>query len=663
VLLAIVGLGAFFRLYNLGGAAFRTDEGGFHEWCQMPISWRYICSHWFELIGDISGQFPFAPAFTKGFLDCFHLPASHFAVRLPSALWGILSIPIAFACGRELRGRWLGLGFAFMVAVNPFLIQATTESYYYPPMLAGVFVMLWVCLRVMAWAFQKVPLGRMFYAANATGFFLLAYSQPSGWSYLAMTSGTVAATVLWRCWQEKKILQVCPVVFASYLVIGLPLVFLPWALPQIRTVTTADHAKYVKRIFGEGTPIFQVLKQALTQWGWGAPFWRMVLNMSAILCGLLTVGLNRRRDWRYKYMLGLLLLGIVLFALSSKAIGGYGSSRHLAVYLPVYLLFITAGLFCVGEYGFSKIIKDGKHSAVLSFGLILLAGVPLLQPAWYCTQLTGKPVPYKVIKAWFDSHFAKGTPVLVDRWFEPWNELKSIYNSTNVHFTFTIPNEPSDVYLKYNWRNTVKDFFRKYPDAAYFELAKSYYDRPEVGPWDWPEHYFAQRVGITNEAGLKLRGLGLAYREDFYAANSNRMIVTVYYNTREDILKKVREDGQTTVVFYAAGWGYTKLWRQIQGDFRDWRVLESKEATLDVYNLESVDITRKMIVRAVAVNGAKRMEASNGSRYVFPQGQISEWGIENVMLKPGLNRVVLRKSGVDRGPSALLVADVRVLTQ
>jgi hypothetical protein len=323
----------------------------------------------------------------------------------------------------------------------------------------------------------------------------------------------------------------------------------------------------------------------------------------------------------------------------------------------VYLLFITAGLFCVGQYLFSKITKDGKHSAVLSFGILLLAGAPLLQPAWYCTQLTGKAVPYKVIKSWFDSHFAKGTPVLVDRWFEPWNELKSTYNSTNVHFTFTIPNEPADVYLKYNWRDTVKGFFQKYPDAAYFEIAKSYYDRPEVGPWDWPEHYFAQRVGITNEAGLKLRGLGLAYREDFYASNSNRMIVTVYYNTRDDILKKAREEGLKTVVLYAPGWGYTKLWRQIQGDFRDWRVLE-KESTLDVYNLLDAATNRTVVIRAVSLNGGKRVRASTGAECRFPQGQIDGWRIENVELKPGKNSLTL----TDAGPanSALLIEDVRI---
>ncbi|MEI6150308.1 MAG: hypothetical protein WCS01_14505 [bacterium] len=220
--------------------------------------------------------------------------------------------------------------------------------------------------------------------------------------------------------------------------------------------------------------------------------------------------------------------------------------------------------------------------------------MPLLQPAWYCTQLTGK---------------------------------------------------------------TGEAFFHKYPDAAYFEIAKSYYDRPEVGSWDWPEHYFSQRVGITNEAGLKLRRLGLAAREDFYAANSNRMIVTVYYNTREDILKKAREGGQTTVVLYAAGWGYTKLWRQIQGDFRDWRVLE-KESTLDVYNLLDAATNRTVVIRAVSLNGGKRVRASTGAEFRFPQGQIIEWRVENVGLKPGRNSLTLS----DAGPlnSALLLEDVRV---
>jgi hypothetical protein len=255
--------------------------------------------------------------------------------------------------------------------------------------------------------------------------------------------------------------------------------------------------------------------------------------------------------------------------------------------------------------------------------------------AWTATQLTGQPTPYKDIVRWMDTHLPSGTPVLVDRWFEPWNELK-VYNSTNVYFTFTIPNEPADVYLKHNWRQTAEQFFEKYPDAAYLEIAKSYWENPDIGPWNWPRQHFKQHVVLRNEAGLKLRDLGLLYRDDG-GIYTNRLIVEIFYNTREDILARARSAGEKTVALYGGGWGYTKLWQQTQ-DFRDWRVLESR-ATLDLYNLTEQPRTVTVRFTGVAVGGTKRMRIG-AQTFHCEANRLMEWMLAPITIQPGLNSLV-----------------------
>ena len=151
-----------------------------------------------------------------------------------------------------------------------------------------------------------------------------------------------------------------------------------------------------------------------------------------------------------------------------------------------------------------------------------------------------------------NSELPAGTLVLVDRWFDPWNELK-VYNSTNVFFTFTVPNEPISAYQQNRWRDTAKAFIEAHPGSVFLEIHKTYYDVPEVGDWSWPHEYFGQHQRIENTAGIQLRNWGLATRGDFYAANTNRLVVDIFYDSEEDVLNRWRAKGQALGVIPGEG--------------------------------------------------------------------------------------------------------------
>jgi hypothetical protein len=350
----------------------------------------------------------------------------------------------------------------------------------------------------------------------------------------------------------------------------------------------------------------------------------------------------------------------------------------VAFELPLYLSVLGFGVWHISAIPFvRRVIKSLLWRRVPVYGLAALAVALNIQPAWISTQLAGKPTPFKAVVRWCDTQLPRHTLVLVERWFDPWNELL-VHNSTNIVFTFTVPAEPQDVFERYNWPATAKAFFEKFPDAAYLEYCNS--ERARIGVvTNW---HFARQVAFTNVAGIKLAQMGVAYREDFYDAHTNRLITTLFYNTREDVIRHARAQGQTTLVLYGPEWGYVKLWQQLQ-DFRDWRILE-KQASLDVYNLTMSTNSVTLKIRGMALNGSKRVSAESGSLAKLGQAacggesggeyhdlsrakrdfrhlQLEEWALSDITLQPGLNKIVFSDSLWSSSKIPLLVDQIEVL--
>jgi len=438
--------------------------------------------------------------------------------------------------------------------------------------------------------------------------------------------------------------------------IGLPLLFMAWGLPYfLKDQLSPEGKANIKRIFGERqTPLASFVWILMKSASWGTLLLRagfLVVTGGLAIIGLVLNRIRSRRAWIITlFMLG----GFLIYYFSLIVTGAYYGQRHVAYELPLYLSVMAYGVWHVSAIPFvRRMIKSPVWRRVPAYGLAAIAVALSVQPAWICTQLTGKPTPYKEIARWCDTQLPPRTLVLVERWFDPWNELR-VHNSTNVYFTFTVPAEPPDVFERYNWPATAKEFFNHFPDAAYLEYANS--ERNRMGVVS--NVYFARSVTFTNRAGIKLAKYGVAYRDGFYDPATNRLITTIFYNTREDVIRHAREQGQTTLVLYDPSWGYVKLWQQLK-DFRDWRVLEG-QATLDVYNLMPQTNTVTLLIRGMAVNGAKRVRFGMLGQADFQNLQLAEWRIERVVLKPGLNQFILTDALWSVAKIPLLVDRVEV---
>jgi hypothetical protein len=92
------------------------------------------------------------------------LGSGEFALRLPSALAGIATVPVAWAIGRELAGRPAAIVTAALVAVNPLFVWYSQEARAY-----GLFVLTAALALLFFLRAQREPTPRLMSAFAAAG--------------------------------------------------------------------------------------------------------------------------------------------------------------------------------------------------------------------------------------------------------------------------------------------------------------------------------------------------------------------------------------------------------------------------------------------------------------------------------------------------------------
>ena len=127
LLLGIVLIGLFLRVYHLGTASIYNDEAitiyisklslpqllpAASQLDMNPPIYHFILHYWVALFGD-----------------------SEFAVRFLSVVFGVLAIPMTFVVGRQLFDDEVGLLGALILALSQFNIQQSQEVRMYSLML------------------------------------------------------------------------------------------------------------------------------------------------------------------------------------------------------------------------------------------------------------------------------------------------------------------------------------------------------------------------------------------------------------------------------------------------------------------------------------------------------------------------------------------------
>jgi hypothetical protein len=537
------------------------------------------------------------------------------------------------------------------VAFNSFAVYHSREAYVYAPILFGYFMYAAGLLDLRAQLLDgKTPRMKSL-VFFGFGIVFSCYSQVTG-AFIVATGAVYLFWLIWRC--RKKFTGQKPpfiTVFAVHALPVFPLLFVPWGYGALmkQILGVASTSKQGVDLSG-GNALFDT-PLMLLRMTWGTtPAALVLLALSIAAAG---IALAKTKDRRIGLLFFFVIFEVFVFVVTRPIAQATFEPRYLSGAFPFIAALLVDGLFRLPQ-----LIPAVKNKTAAGVFCTMIGVLFYSYPTFEVTQLTGKAIPYWDIVRWADANLGDRAPVLVDRWYEPWNEMRA-HPSTNAIFTFTVPNEPLENYLQFHWRDTAINFFSKFPDAAYLEIAKTYFDAPGVGPWTWPGEYFGHIHAITNQAGMVLRKWGVASRGDFYAPNTNRLVVTFFYNTREDMLGKFRKSGQPLHWLFAGGWGYEKsgpmeMFRLRTREFMDWRLI-NEEAKLELINLSASPQQATLTIGAVAAAGTKTVECSaGGNRQTFAGNQMTEWTM-SITLPPGSTTVTLRDPLWSSSPRPLFV--------
>ena len=156
-LAALTVAAAALRLSTLGLQSFWYDEAFTPVHVLHPSLWATLRS-------VVHSENTPPLWYLLAWVDSRILPTGEVALRLPSALAGIATVPVAWAIGRELAGRRAALACAALVAFNPLLVWYSQEARAY-----ALFVLMAALAMLCFLRAQREPSPRHMAAFALTG--------------------------------------------------------------------------------------------------------------------------------------------------------------------------------------------------------------------------------------------------------------------------------------------------------------------------------------------------------------------------------------------------------------------------------------------------------------------------------------------------------------
>lgn len=581
-------------------------------------------------------------------------PPDERSVREPYALLGIMTVGGVMAWLARRRGPAAAVLVGTWMGLLPYHVAQSREAYYY------VVVMAFSAGMTLHTAdlFSRLRAGDVLPTR--------AYVSWTTWALLACLCHICTWVVAALCW-------------GLLLWAGLASLPAPRRKPHAMAMAWSAAAIGVVMIRFVLRAIEHVQQAGQTggfiggDFGWVAPrvipFFTAGANVVGAAASLLLVvaggyavtvntrKLKAQRDLLYEALTVIVCVGFVaVYAYVGILGGGKAKVTYFSAMLPVFLVWAayTCDIVAAG--------LPGGWPTVMRVAMPCLIAAVLAEPAWMVTRLEGKPTPYRKIRDWLDANLDPGSVVLIDRWFEPWNELK-LYAPKNVSVTFPVPDEPYEVYRQLQWRDVAQRMIEQGKAQAFIRLVRNHESRD--GLWTWPETHLARRGVIVNDVAVWLRDHGYVADEAYYAENSNRIVTEIFYDRRDDAVKRLQAAGDGFAVFFNETMRYEKtgplgIFRVQTQQFMDWRVLE-QSGFVDVHNLKDTAQRARLRVRAVSPAGSKLVVGAGTQRFEFGGGQFQEWVMQAQTFEPGPNAVSFTDPNWGRDRRPLFIESVEIL--
>ncbi len=559
VLMLILAVAAVLRFYDLGSASMGSDVMEFYKISQNGVAPGELLRNSQQYMPGVS---PVWFAAHNAFLQLFRLDVTFGNVRLPDAIAGWLTVWALFGLGSRLGGRMFGLLVALFAAVHPITVQMSRECYFYAPVTLGCVLMIWGLVRMIDCLQRKESPGAAFYALTYSGYVLTTYLTSASWVFTLVVGVTLYAVLLPWAVRRQNSWAGIGLLTAGFVVLSLPLLISEWGLQTALYQFAGEGAAHWGEVFGEkklGGTVADFLN-VVQGFMFGRGWIRSSLNGLLPAAAVWLVAASWRKNQVYRVLTYFFAATFVLlFAVHAKSVH-LVASRHFAPLIPFFVLIACLGLWQVAEAAARRVSALRGRTMWTQVACFVLLVLLFARPACWAVHVEAG-YPWKQVSSWADQHLPPQTLVLCDRWFTPWNEL-AINPSTNAVYTFTVPNEPPNVYMESRWRETALQFLRDHPSAAFFDQ-KQYWGR--IGPWEEPHRLFSQKEVFTDDANTRLERIGLAYRIPSSDIRKEWRSMTLYYNTPEDVVERARQAGASALAGFGTGWQYLKPWRPLPG--------------------------------------------------------------------------------------------------
>lgn len=651
LLTAVLIAASAIRFVDLGRAAVRADEINFLEYAARGQS---LIALWRE--PPWLNQIPLADSIAIVWHWFRPGPPTEQTVREPFAVLGSLTVAgVAIWLARR-RGLAAGVLAGVWMGLLPFHVYHSREAYYYVVVMAAAAGMTLYTADLLARLRAGEALPTKAYATWSAWTVLTCMTHMSTW-VVAATCWLLMLALGLRCLPSQSRHRHVIGMIVSAVVVAVFMARWVWrAVAELQRVS--DGTGHIGGEFGWVAP------RVIPFFTAGANLFGVVMALAILLVGVVLLAGSRRRPGNSGEVLPESLAMVVAggFAVAYAYVGLVGEGKAKVAYFAVMLPAYLAWSVCVIEGVVSRL--QGGWPTIARVICPCIAAAILAKPAWVITQLDGKPTPYRQIRDWLDANLDPGSVAVVDRWFEPWNEMAR-YAPKTVSVTFTVPDEPYETYRQLRWREVTQWAIEQGTVQAFIRLTRNQENRD--GLWTWPETYFAHRAVVVNDAALWLRNHGFAPVEDFNAPHDIRVVTEIFYDLREDIVARKRAAGEHFAVFYGPTMRYLKsgplgIFPIQTEQFMDWRLLE-KDATIDVHNLTGTQQIARIRVRAVSPAGPKRVLGPAGEEFDFAGGQLQEWLTDPLELKPGRNSISLTDPRWSTDGRPLLIAGVEAVPE
>ena len=343
---AIVLVSAFLRVYHIDTQSLWFDEA-FSVWVSKmgllqiiqttavdvhPPFYYFILHYWMSVFGD-----------------------SEFAVRLLSALFGLLAIPIIYLVGRQLFDKEVGLVAALILALSSFNVQYSQEARMYTLMVLLALLSMYFFLRVLQRSSLTLSVG---YVLSTT---LLLYTHLYG-LFVLIAQNVYVVTLL--VLSKDHTLRVKRWVLLQVVTIAL---FVPW-IPHLvgqtsRALTGQPLAILGTAFFGFEPPTVSQINQTFILYAGTTYLLVLFLGLSALSL-FKYKKTHGSMNWKAPFRaleiyswdvrivsvaavwflaLWVSIINVIPFAISHFSVDMYQSRSTIAASVALYLL-VAAGI-------------------------------------------------------------------------------------------------------------------------------------------------------------------------------------------------------------------------------------------------------------------------------------------------------------------------------